>query len=112
MPEAVRKPYSEDIEKPSAPADAVSAHLDIDIVSKPCAQRYIPAAPELGYAFGDIGIIEVFYKVEAEYSAKANSHVGIAGKIKVYMQGKGNCIKPVEHHGLVSRHLKYIAYLS
>lgn len=59
----------------------------------------MPAPPEHGDAAGDIGIVEVFKKVEAEHPAKADGHVGIGGKIKVDLEGIGYSAEPREKNG-------------
>ena len=49
----------------------------------------MPAPPELGDTFGDIGIVEVLQKMKAEHAAQANGHVRIGGEIKVDLEGIG-----------------------
>ena len=39
--------------------------------------------------------------MEAQHPAKADSHVGIAGKVEIDVQGKGDGVHPGEYHGFL-----------
>ena len=54
----------------------------------------MPAAPELRDAFGDIRVIEVLQKLESKHLAKTDGHIGVAGKIKVNLEGKSQYAQP------------------
>ena len=62
------------------------------------AQTNMPTPPKFLHAFGNIGVIEVFCKMEAKYLSQSDCHIGITGKIKVNVQHKSNCIHPVKQH--------------
>ena len=62
----------------SAPADR-----NIEIVAEPLRQRHMPSAPEFGYRLGDIRIIEIFLKVDAEHLSEADCHIRITGKVEI-----------------------------
>ena len=47
----------------------------------------MPPAPEVGYGHGLIRIAEVFGELEAEHPAETDSHIRIAGKVKIYLEG-------------------------
>ncbi len=49
----------------------------------------MPASPELGYGRRDIGIVEVFGTVKAKHGGKADSHVAVAGEVKINLQRVG-----------------------
>ena len=59
----------------------------------------MPPSPELRDASGNIGIIEVLQEMEAEHFSKTDSHIGIAGEIKVYLEGVGQRTEPGRRHG-------------
>ena len=54
----------------------------------------MPPSPELRNAFGNIWIVEVFREPEAQHMAHADCHIGIAGKIKINLEGKGQNSQP------------------
>ena len=61
----------------------------------------MPAPPKFGDAAGDIGIIEVFGKGEAENFPQADGHIAVTGKIEIDVQHIGRGVHPaVQHRGL------------
>ena len=65
---------------------AVPAQRDIDIVSKPPAQGDVPPAPEVRDPGSTVWMVKVLTQFETKESAKANCHIGIAGKVKIQLQ--------------------------
>ena len=96
MPHAGEHPHNQHIENPAEFAHPVAAQGDIHIVTEPGAQAHMPAAPEFCDRLGQVGVIEVFDKVETEHLAQADGHIGIAGEVKINMQGEGDAVDPVE----------------
>ena len=99
VPQTREHPHHQDVAHPLAPADPVAPKGDIHIVPEPASQRNMPPPPEFRDAFGQIGVVEIFREMEAEHPPQADGHVGIPGKIEIDVQGKGNGVKPGEHHG-------------
>lgn len=54
----------------------------------------MPPPPKLRNAFGNIRIVEVFRKAKSQHMAHAHSHIGIAGKIEVDLESKGQNSQP------------------
>ena len=54
----------------------------------------MPFAPKILHGCGAIGIHEVFAECEAERAAKANGHVAVTGKVKVYLHQIAYRAKP------------------
>ena len=61
----------------------------------------MPAAPELGDGLGQVGVVKVLNEFEAHDPAEADGHIGIAGEVKVDVQGKGDGVHPEEQDGLL-----------
>ena len=61
----------------------------------------MPAPPEFSYAARDERIVEIFGKAEAENTSQADSHVAVAGEVKIDLKREGNGIDPVEADGLI-----------
>ena len=59
----------------------------------------MPPPPELGKALGDIGEVEVLGEVKAHHLAQADGHLGIAGKVKVNLEGIGRRSHPGQGRG-------------
>ena len=98
VPQTGEHPNRENIQKPAGFAAAVAAQGDIHIVPEPAAEGHVPAAPEIGDAAADIGIVEVFGEAEAEHVAQADGHIGIAGEVKIDLQGVEQNTTPVAQH--------------
>ena len=64
----------------------IAAERDVHIIAEERAKRNVPSAPKLGCTFGNIGVIKVFKKAEAEEPAKADCHVRITRKIKINLK--------------------------
>ena len=62
----------------------------------------MPSAPEVGYGHRLIRIAEVFGEFEAEHSAKADGHIRIAGKVKVYLEGIRYRARPRHKRGNIA----------
>jgi len=48
----------------------------------------VPAAPELGDRFCEIGPIEIFHQIVSQNPRGADGDIGIAGKIAINLKGK------------------------
>ena len=92
VPEACETPYYQGVEDPSGCAYAVAAERDIQIVSEPCAQGHMPAAPPFGDAFGYDGVVEVLAEVKAQHLADTDSHITVTAKVKVDLKHKCHSI--------------------
>ena len=98
VPEARERPDEKEVQNIARAGAAVAAEGNVDIVAEPRGERDVPAPPELGDAAGDIGIVEVFKKVEAEHPAKADGHVGIGGKVEINLKRVGDGAEPRKGH--------------
>ena len=81
----------------------------------------MPSAPVICYGIGDIGIVEVFFVVEANHKSHADRHIGICGEVKVDLQhiakatekngGRGECRDSFGRqsvaHGIVKNAVAY-----
>ena len=59
----------------------------------------MPAPPELGDRAGDIGVVEVLQKLEAQHPPQAHGHVGVAGEVEVELEGEGQHPQPGPQDG-------------
>ena len=84
MPDTGAEPYQEQAEILAVFAE--NGHVE-QIVPEEGAKADVPALPELGDGFAGEGVGEVLVKVEAEYAAKADGDVGIAGEVEVDIEG-------------------------
>ena len=71
-----------------------AAQGEVDVIPEPAPQGDVPALPELGHRAGDIGIVKVLLKAEAEHAPQADGHVGIAGKVKIDLQAVAQRAQP------------------
>ena len=58
----------------------------------------MPPPPELGDAFGDIGVVEVGQELKAQHPPQAHGHVGVAGEIEINLEGEGQHPQPGPGH--------------
>ena len=54
----------------------------------------MPAPPELGDRARDIGVVKILFELKAQHPPQADSHVGIAGKVKIDLEGIGQDPQP------------------
>lgn len=101
VPEARQHPDENNIEKPAFSGNTVPAKGDIYIVPEPESQRNMPSSPEFSDTFGNIGIIEVFRKMETENSSEADGYIRVAGKVKINLESKSGCVNPVKKDGFL-----------
>ena len=83
MPDAREQLDNEEVEDLTPEALPVAAEGDIDILPEPAREGHVPAPPELGDGGGDIRVVEVLRKVEAQHLAHADAHHGVAGKVEI-----------------------------
>ena len=58
----------------------------------------MPAPPEIGNTVGKKRIVEVFHKSEPQHPAKANSHVGVTGKVEIDLETVGDDTQPCRQY--------------
>ena len=58
----------------------------------------MPPSPEFGDAAGNIGIIKILQKVEAEHPAQTDGHIRIARKVKIDLEGISQQPQPGRQH--------------
>ena len=58
----------------------------------------MPAPPEIGNTVGKKRIVEVLQKAEPQHPSKADGHVGIAGKVEIYLETVGDDTQPCRQH--------------
>ncbi len=68
---------------------AAAAQGDVDVVPQKAGKAHMPAPPELADAPGEIGAQEVFLHPYSQQVGHADGHLGVAGKVKVQVQGVG-----------------------
>ena len=86
---------------------AVSSERNIKVVAEPAAEGDVPATPELRDACGDIRIVEVFGKTEAENASESYRHIGIPGKIEIDVQHICRGVQPIKQHGFLAVRLEF-----
>ena len=74
MPEAAHGEYYHRVEHPASFAASVASEREVDIVAKPCGERDMPSAPEVGYGLCKIRSDEVGCQFNAKESAATDSH--------------------------------------
>ena len=65
----------------------------------------MPPPPELGDRAGDIGVVEVLQKPEAEHVAQTDGHIRVGGEVKVDLEGVGQGAHPGQAGVQVGRRL-------
>ena len=105
MPEAGSHPDDEDVENVPDAGAAAAAERDIEIIPEPCAERHVPAPPELRDALCDIRIAEVFREREAEDAAQPDGHIAVAGEIEIDLEREGDRVQPGIERRLLGRSL-------
>ena len=95
MPEAGCQEYKPEIEEQAQlTVDPVATQRNVEVSAHPVAQGDVPPAPEVGNGYGRIRIIEIFRETEAHHLSQADGHIGIAGKVEVYLEGVADGTKP------------------
>lgn len=108
MPGTSERPDNEKIQNMPRGRNPVSAQRNIHIVPEPAAEGHVPATPEFCGTFRNVGIIEVFRKMESEHEAKADGHIGISGEIEINLQSVGNGSQPGGGHGSRCTVIEYV----
>lgn len=75
-------------------AVAVAAQGNVEKIAQPCAQRNVPAPPEVHDARGFVGGVEVFRQAQAQHKAQTQGHIRIAGKVKIELKGIAERAQP------------------
>ena len=94
VPESGQKPDYHQIAIGLEGSLAASAEREIDIFAEPARKRDVPAPPKIRDTVGNVGIVEIFKEMKAEYPAHADRHIGVTGKIKVYLERKADYAEP------------------
>lgn len=92
MPEAAHGENNHRVEHPASFAASVASEREVDIVAKPCGERDMPSAPEVGYGLSKIRSDEVSWQFNAKESSATDSHQRVACKVGINLNG-------VEHTG-------------
>ena len=98
MPETCQQPDGHDVEDLPFQTLPVAAQGDVYVITEPEGQGHMPSSPEFGDAFCNIGVIEVFKKVEAEHLSHADRHIRVAGEIEVDLEGIADDACPGTDH--------------
>ena len=82
-------PHTGDVQNLPRKALAVSAERNVHVFLKPRAERHVPQRLQNSAdAARNVRIVEVFEIIKTENFPKADCHVGISGKVKIYLEGK------------------------
>ena len=54
----------------------------------------MPAPPKIRDTVGNVGIVEIFKEMKAEYPSHTDRHIGVTGKIKVDLERKADYAEP------------------
>lgn len=91
MPHTGEKPHDKNVHHLMP---AVAAQRDVDVVAEKAAQRYVPAAPEVGNGIAAVGMVEVFIEMEAHAAPHAYRHIAVAGEVEVDLKRERNDAEP------------------
>ena len=58
----------------------------------------MPPPPELSHGGGEIGVVKVFVKPEAQDAAQADGHVGVAREVEVNLKAESKEPRPATRH--------------
>ena len=94
VPQPAQQEDDHQIEIRPVRAGSASAERDIEIVPEPGGQRDVPAAPEFGDRLGDVGIVEIERKIDADHQAEADRHIRVAGKVEIDLQRVADVSEP------------------
>ena len=86
MPQTREEPHDEDVAVHLEFGAAVAAEGYVDVFSEPGAHGDMPSSPELRYALGNVGVIEILLEGEAQHLAEAYCHIGISREIEIYLE--------------------------
>ena len=103
VPDSGEQLHDKEVQDLTLQTLAVAAQGDIHILPEPAGKGHMPAPPELGDGAGDIGIIEVLGEIKAQHPPHADAHEGVAGKVKVQLQGIGDDAQPHQRGGGVCK---------
>ena len=92
MPETAHCEDNHRVEHPSGFAATVASEREVDIVAKPCGERDMPSAPEVGNGLCEIRSDEVGWQFNTKETSATDSHQRVAGKVGINLDG-------VEHTG-------------
>ena len=87
VPQAGKQETHPEVEIRPALPPAVASQGYIEIAFDESAQGHVPAAPEFSDGAGNIGVVEIFRKLEAHDPTQADGHIGIAREIEIQLQG-------------------------
>ena len=94
MPQSAKEKNDHEIQASACIRDAVSAERDIQIIPEPAGQGDVPAAPKIPEGLGDVGVIKILKKLEAEHLSQPHGHVRVTGKVEIDLQGVADRPKP------------------
>ena len=87
MPKTAHGEYNHRVEYPSGFAASVASEREVDIVAKPCGERDMPSAPEVGNGLCKIRSDKVGWQFNAKESSTTDSHQRVAGKVSINLNG-------------------------
>ena len=99
MPEPAQEHDQNEIDVGSSLPLAVTTQGNVKIVAQECAQRDVPAPPEVGDALGLVGRVEILQELKTEHPSQADGHVGVTGEIEVNLERVGQCAEPGVRRG-------------
>lgn len=96
MPEPAEEKHQELVQGLAQRALPPAAQGDVEVVPEPERERDVPAPPEVRYAHGGIGVLEVLGAAEAQRPAQAQGHVAVTGEVEVQLKAVGGGAQPGE----------------
>ena len=85
----------------------VASKGNVEVITKPAAERHVPAAPEILCVGGLVRGVEVLGKVETHEHGNAGGDVRIAGEIGIHLQGVAEKGRQVLKAAVQERVLKH-----
>ena len=67
-----------------------SSQWDVDVVSEPMCQGYVPSVPEVCDSDGEVGVVEILLEIVAQCGCCAYGHERIAGEVCIELDGIEN----------------------
>ena len=94
VPQARNQERGQQVRLPLQRPDPVAPERDVDEVAEPGRQRDVPAAPEVGRAVRDVGVVEVQHQLEPEPPRRAARDVRVGREVGVDLQAEGEHARP------------------
>ena len=108
MPEAADQKNHHDVAVLPHSSLSGASQRKVDVLDKPIIQADMPAVPELFEVDGKEGIVKVPFHGKTEHCSGPDGHVGIAGKVRIELDGEQHRRSKMIEAVVVARSIKDI----